>query len=194
LTVTNPGPTNPSDSLPGAFQVFTYTLPAAVDCSSDIDPADCANAAGAPNGTWTPVFTPTGVITFDFGSSPIGDGPGYDLVYYERYAPPGIQLDYVTIEVSPNCVDWPPPPLFSWDGNSGGVVGTNIDSYAADGEAYNEVIPSYDLYPGIPGEPNTGIAMDVGVVGAGPFQCVRVRRPPGGPVEAAEIDAIVRLN
>jgi hypothetical protein len=194
LSVTNPGPTNPTGSLPNAFQVFTYTLASAVTCSA-ADVADC-NYAQTPDGAFAGIFTPTGVITIDFGSPGITDGPGYDLVFYERWAAPGIQLDYITIEVSPDCVDWSLPPLFSWDGNPGDVVGTNIDGYATDGdgEAYNELIPAYDLYPGIPGGPNTGIAMDVGVVGAGPFQCIRVTRPPGGQNEPAEVDAIVRLN
>jgi hypothetical protein len=200
LTVTNPGPS--SDSLANAFQVFTYTVATAVDCSSDIDPADCANAGGVPNGNWTPVFTPTGVITFDFGSPGITDGPGYDLVFYERsnpsQTPPGIQLDYIKIEIfDGNTSTW--LTLFSWDGDSsdGDVVGTNIDSYAASSnELYNEPIPSYDLYPGIPGGLNTGIAIDISRFGVGrSYQYVRVTRPPGGfPTEPAEIDTIVRLN
>jgi hypothetical protein len=197
LSVTNPGPTNPTGSLPNAFQVFTYTLASTVTCTGAAT-GNCSDAEGAPDGNYA-IINPTGVgtITLDFGSPGIMDGPGYDLVFYERWAPPGIQLDYITIEVSPDCVDWSLPPLFSWDGNSGDVVGTNIDSYATDGdgEAYNEVIPSYDLYPGIPGDPNTGIAMDVSRFGVGSsYQCVRVTRPPGGLAEPAEIDAIVRLN
>ena len=87
--------------------------------------------------------------------------------------------------------------MFSWDGDSsdGSVVGTNIDSYAASSnEFYNELIPENDLYPGIPGGPNTGIAIDISRLGTGPFQYVRVTRPPGGQNEPAEIDAIVRLN
>ena len=198
LAVTNPGPSNPG-SLPNAFQVFTYTVPVAVDCSTpNPDVANCNNASGAPDDQWAGIFAPTGVITIDFGSPGIANGPGYDLVFYERsnpgQTPPGIALDFIKIEISPDCVDWSLPPLFSWDGNPGGVAGTNIDSYAAGGEVYNAPIPGYDLYPGIPGGPNTGIAMDVGVVGDGPFQCIRVTRPPGGPVEPAEVDAIVRLN
>jgi hypothetical protein len=189
LTVTNPGPT--SDSLADAFQVFTYTLASAVTCSA-ADVADC-NYVQTPDGAFAGIFTPTGVITIDFGSPGITDGPGYDLVFYEREAPPGIQLDFVKIEIFDDTTStW--FTLFNWDGFPGSVTGTNIDSYAADGEAYNEVIPAYDLYPGVPGGPNTGIAMDVGVVGAGPFRYIRVTRPPGGQNEPAEIDAIVRLN
>ncbi len=197
LTVTNPGPTNLTGSLANAFQVFTYTLASTVECSSDIDSADCDNAKGDPNDNWTPVFTPTDVITFDFGSPGIMDGPGYDLVFYERAYPDqnprGIQLDYVKIEIFHGGT-W--LTLFSWDGILGDVVGTNIDSYAtdADGEDYNEAIPMYDLYPGIPGGPNTGIAIDVSRFGNGPFRYIRVTRPPGGPAEPAEVDAIVQLN
>jgi hypothetical protein len=196
LVVTNPGPT--SDSLANAFQVFTYTLPLPIDCSTpNPDVANCDDAGGAPDNQYAGIFTPTGVITLDFGSPGITDGPGYDLVFYERLnpgqTPPGIQLDYIKIEIFDGATStW--LTLFSWDGVLGDVTGTNIDSYAASGEAYNAPIPSYDLYPGIPGGLSTGIAMDVGVVGAGPFQYVRVTRPPGGPTEPAEVDAIVRLN
>jgi len=203
LSVTNPGPTNPTGSLPNAFQVFTYTtdtLPSTVDCSTPPDVELCNSAAGPPDDQWAGIFTPTGVITFDFGSPGITDGPGYDLVFYERsnpgQIPPGIALDYVKIEISPDCVDWSLLPLFSWDGIPGDVIGTNIDRYAtdADGERYNEAIPVQDLYPGIPDGPNTGIAMDISRFGTGRFQCIRVTRPPGGLSEAAEVDAIVRLN
>ncbi len=196
LTVTNTDSTNLSDSLANAFQVFTYTLPLPIDCSApNPDVIDCNYADGAPDGQYAGIFAPTGVITIDFGSGTT-NGPGYDLVFYERLndgqIPPGIALDFVKIEIFDGTT-W--VTLFSWDGVPGDVAGTNIDSYAADGEAYNEAIPTYDLYPGIPGGPNTGIAMDVGVVGASSFRYIRVTRPPGGtPTEPAEIDAIVRLN
>jgi hypothetical protein len=195
LIVTNPGPTSPSDSLVNAFQVFTYTVALPIDCSTpNPDVANCNDAGGAPDNQYAGIFTPTGVITLDFGSPGITDGPGYDLVFYERAYAGGIQLDYITIEISTDGITW--ITLFSWDGVPGDVTGTNIDSYATDanGEAYNEFIPAYDLYPGVPGGLNTGIAIDVGVVGTGPFQYVRVTRPPGGDNEPAEVDAIVRLN
>jgi hypothetical protein len=156
-----------------------------------------------PDGTYAIINDSTGVITFDFGSPGIRNGAGYDLVFYERenpaQIPPGIALDYVTIEISTDGTTW--TTLFNWDGFLGGVTGTNIDSYAtdADGEAYNEPIPGYYLYPGIPGGPNTGIAMDIGAVGADSIRYVRVTRPDGNPNptrpnEPAEVDAIVRLN
>ncbi len=196
LTVTNPGPA--SDNLPDAFRVFTYTLPFSSVCSGDVgttDPTGCDNGARAPDGLYDGINDATGVITFDFGSPGITNGPGYDLVFYERAYNGGIQLDYITIECSTDGSTW--TTLFNWDGFPGGVTGTNIDSYAADGETYNEFIPAYDLYPGIPGGPNSGIAIDIGAVGIDSIQYIRVTRPDGSlprPAEAAEIDAIVPLN
>jgi hypothetical protein len=209
LSVTNPGPS--TGSRPNAFQVFTYTLASTVTCDGNV--VNCSGAAGAPDAItitstdkYAGIFTQTGVITFDFGSEGITDRPGYDLVFYERENPSGyISLDYTQIQIStdPNCDNPPPSPslLFSWDGIAGDVARTNIDSYAAGGEAYNALIPTYALYPGIPGGPNTGIALDVGVLGMPPgtvFHCVSVTRPEGDPRvypgEPAEVDAVVRLN
>ena len=158
------------------------------------------------------------VITIDFGLNGITDGPGYDMIYYERANPNigggqrGIYLDYVTIMLSTDAISW--YTVFEWNGDDpGDVAGTNIDSYATDGEPYpgeveNEPIPWYDLYPGPESVPhNSGIAIDIGVAAQavqppqeplppGPFRWVRV----AVPLEATDTadddvaDSIVRLN
>jgi hypothetical protein len=203
LTITNPGPTDPSFSLANALTVYTYTA----TCQS-ASGTDCQGAVGAPDGDAYHILD-TDVITIDFGSAfnvGIMDGPGYDMIFYEWPNPalpdPGINLDFVTIELSQDGVTW--YPVFEWDGVDGGVTGTNIDSYAADGESQEEVIPGSVLYPGPP-TGNSGIAIDIGAVPAipdsGPFPWVRVLYPPGAPQppptginDAPQVDSIVRLN
>lgn len=207
LTVTNPGPTDPTADLINAFTVFTYTemcdpVPACYD----------AVGPGEPNGLPVNLLI-SDVITIDFGiENGISDGTGYDMVFYEwpntdiGGGELGILLDYVRIDLSENGVDW--YIVFEWDGdNPGDVAGTNIDSYAtdADGESDNEPIPWYDLVAGPPSSPhNGGIAIDIGVAAQavqppqgqlpdGPFRWVRVSVPAGAS-DGAQVDAIVRLN
>jgi hypothetical protein len=199
LTVTNPGPTAPTGSLANAFTVYTYT--------TTCQPMPGCVAATVPDGAWVDLMNPTQPITIDFGlGSGILDGPGYDMVFYERAAAPGILLDWIIIELSADGTNW--YTVFDWNGeNPGDVAGTNIDGYAADadGELDNQAIPANDLYPGPPPIPsNTGVAIDIGVAaqavlppqGAlppGPFRWVRIWIPPGG-ADGAEVDAILRLH
>jgi hypothetical protein len=211
LTVTNPGPTDPTGSLVNAFTVYTYT--------TMCEPVpDCNNAIGEPDGVSADITYPT-VITIDFGAGGgITDGPGYDIVFYEWANPDidpgpgvlrGVLLDYVTIQLVEEG-SGTAYTVFEWNGdNPGDVAGTNIDSYAtdADGELDNEPIPYYDLYPAPPPVPpnnNSGIAIDIGIAAQavqppqaplplGQFRWVRVSVPTGSS-DAAQIDAIVRLN
>jgi hypothetical protein len=215
LTVINPGPTDPTGSLVNAFTVYTYT--------ETCDPVpDCSHAVGPDEPSGTSVDLTYGeVITIDFGiGNGITDGSGYDVVFYEwpnvdiyeGAGPvlPGIRLDIVRLELSEDGIAW--YKIFEWDGDPPGatdVAGTNIDSYAddADGEVDDEPIPWYDLYPAPDSSPhNTGIAIDIGIAAQaiqppqaplplppGPFRWVRVSVPPGGS-QAAQVDAIVRLN
>ncbi|GAB4543201.1 MAG: hypothetical protein Kow0063_36090 [Anaerolineae bacterium] len=217
LTVTNPGPTDPTGSLANAFTVYTYTT----EC--DPMPA-CGDIVGQPDHNSIDI-TATTVITIDFGQgSGISDGPGYDMIVYEWVNPDigngerGILLDYVTIELIEEA-SGTSYIVFEWDGdNPGDVAGTNIDHYATDGGPYpgereNEPIPYYDLYPGFPPMPynNSGIAIDIGVAAQavqppqaplppGPFRWVRVSlpqnpNPPFTDVAGADvIDAIVCIN
>ncbi len=189
-------PSNVVSAQPYDITPYTYTT--VITCTVG-DVANCSDAAGPPNGSAAGI-TGTGVITLDFGvGTGVIDGPGYDMVFYEWPRAPGILLDYVTIEISVDGVVW--YTVFDWDGISGGVVGTNIDSYATDtsgpypGEVYEEPIQSDDLYPGGLSL-NTGIAIDIGVW-APPgysFRFVRLTRPAGGPSTPNEVDAIRRLN
>jgi hypothetical protein len=206
-TVVNPGPTGPSGSLVNAFTVFAYTD--VVTCSGGV--SNCSDAGGPPDGDGNVARISCGsaiTLYFDVG---ISDGAGYDMVFYEYPYSPGILLDWITLELSDNGIDW--YRVFDWDGDSppGDVAGTNVDGYANDpsnppyaGEADNEPISSQDLYPALPSLPNTGIAIDIGVAAAaiqppqpplpsGPFRWVRVSAPTGCG-DDAEVDAILRLH
>jgi len=216
LTVTNPGPTDPTGDLVNAFSVYTHTT----SCSPT---PSCDDALGPPDNVSVNLWYPN-EITIDFGiGSGITDGPGYDMVFYEYPnrdidpAPgdplPGILLDYITIELVEE-ISGAAYTVFEWNGDDPGttdVIGTNVDGYANDsvpppypgtflGEFENEPIPSVDLYPGTP--PlwhNTGIAIDIGVAGHGllppdaTFRWVRIS-VPFGSTDEAEVDAVLRLH
>jgi hypothetical protein len=214
LSVTNPGPADPTGNLVNAFTVYTYT--------STCDPMPaCYDAVGEPDDEWVGL-TGSDVITIDFGLDGITDGPGYDMVLYEWPNPNidgnggrGIRVDYVTIQLSADGSAW--YTVFEWDGdNPSDVAGTNIDAYATDGdpdsdypgEVENEPIPWYDLFPGPPSAShNAGIAIDIGLAAEavlppqnplppGPFRFVRISYPVGYPagIDIAQIDAVVRLH
>lgn len=185
LNVTNPGPTDPTGSLANGFAIDTYTT--VVTCSGTILQS-CANAEGPPDDDVVGIGA-GGVITIDFGvGQGITNDPGYDMVFYERANVPGIHLDFISIAISSDGTNW--YPVFVWDGILGGVSGTNIDSYAADGEDENEPIPATDLYPSP--YPGTGIAIDIGAVPshppAGNYHLVRLEYPGG--TDYGEVDAI----
>ena len=198
VTAVNAGgeslPSNVASDMPYAIAPFVYTPD--VTCNGPIIGA-CNAAGGSPDGTIAAI-TNTGEIILDFGFGSgygIIDGPGPDLVFYERAYAPGILLDYVTVDISWNGTDW--YTVFNWDGVAGGVVGTNIDGYATDttgpfpGEADNEEILAGDLYN------NTGITIDIGAVQPPPpagyaYRYVRFRNPGGS--QESEIDAVERLN
>ncbi|RLC91977.1 MAG: hypothetical protein DRI77_13320 [Chloroflexi bacterium] len=188
LNVTNPGPTDPTGSLANTFTIGTYAT--TVTCGGTIL-GTCADAGGPPDDAVVGI-NGTGVITIDFGvGQGITDGSGYDMVFYEREVPGGgINLDFITITISSDGTTW--YPVFVWDGNPGGVSGTNIDGYAidGDGEAENEPVPASVLYPSP--YPGTGIAIDIGSVPSPPppgnYHLVRLEYPGG--TDAAEVDAI----
>lgn len=188
LYVANPGPTDPTGSLQNAFSV--YALPVGVTCTPPI-PADlCQRVSGEPDGNVLEFSD--GEVIVDFGAGGITDGPGYDLVFYEYYNYPGIHMDFIRVEVSPDGTGW--YAIFEWDGVPGGVNGTNIDDFAGDGEVENEEINEANLYPSdLPH--NTGIAIDLSAWGlSGPFQYVRFTDPDPGGAEPSQIDAVLRLH
>jgi hypothetical protein len=196
------GPSNIVNAQPYAITPYTYTT--TVTCAG-VSVSGCNNAGGAPNGSVANI-TGTGTLELDFGAGHgIMDGLGYDMVFYENPNPnaggpgvPGIQLDFVNIELSADGTNW--YNVFSWDGdNPGDVTGTNVDSNAhdANGEQENEYIPSATLYPGVP-PINTGIEIDIGAVPSPPppgysYHLVRFTYPAGGS-DSAEVDSVRRLN
>jgi hypothetical protein len=201
VTVVNPGPTNPSGSLANALSVYAY----ATTATCDPGVTNCGSATGTPDGNYAELAPAGEALTISFGiGNGITDGPGYDMVFYERPTAGGIQLDWVTIEIG-DGTNW--YTVFDWDGDSAAttdVTGTNIDCYATDqpacngangGETDNEDIPSADLYPRA-ATPNTGIAIDIGDPGLGvpPGSYYLVRISSAGGSQPAEVDAITRLN
>jgi hypothetical protein len=187
LTVINPGPTDPTGSLVNAFTLDYYTTTATCTGTQVIN---CTYAEGPPDGIIAGINT-TGTIILDFGpGNGITDGPGPDMVFYERPIAPGIQLDFMHIELSDDLSTW--HTVFLWNGVPGGVLGTNIQAYATDGlgEEENETIPDDDLYP----YPGTGITIDINPFGLPPgtYRYIRLTQPPGA-TDNAEIDAIQSL-
>lgn len=189
------GPSNLASATPTSTIVLTTTN---VTCSG-ITYTNCTDAGGSPDDLYATI-SGTGVIILDFGvGQGIIDGPGFDMVFYERYRAtvPGINLDYTTIEISTDGGTW--FTVFDWDGdNPSEITGTNITSYVedADGEKEEESILETDLYPG--GVGSHGITIDIGVlVPAGnTYRFVRITNPGStpGPEKQTEIDAIERLN
>jgi hypothetical protein len=185
------------------YDITPYTYTANIACTPGPDVTNCNDAARPPDG-FAAAITGTGAITLDFGvNRGIIDGPGPDMVIFEWWNPnagglgvPGILLDFVTVEISDGVSGW--YTVFDWDGSPGGVAGTNIDSFAADGEGDGEFIPeTVPLY-----EDNgqrSGISIDIGI--AQPllppgysFHLVRLRYPGGGVNPGGNIDAVRRLN
>ncbi|MBC7228270.1 MAG: hypothetical protein H5T61_13745, partial [Thermoflexales bacterium] len=171
------------------YDITPYTTTTDVTCTPS-NP-NCGLAGGPPDGQALDLGEGESV-TLDFGDGTgIIDGPGPDLVFYEWPNGPGILLDFIIIEISPDGSQW--YTVFAWDGTPGGVMGTNIDSYATDenGEHDNESIPSSALYP----YPGTGITIDIGIwCPAGySYRYVRLTNPAGGG-DPAQVDAIQRLH
>lgn len=199
-------PSNVASATPGA--IITNTTD--VTCGG-ITVTNCINAQG-PRDNNIAIITGTGFIIFDFdpadtGQQGIIDGPGYDLVYYERLDSGTLFMDFVTLEISSDALIW--HKIFEWDGVTGGVKGTSIDSQATDGngEQQNEPINQNLLYPFNPppdiNNPNVGtnngIAIDIGQVQTPPpagvlYRYVRFTRPNMNQGDVAEVDAVERLN
>jgi hypothetical protein len=153
-------------------------------------------------------ITQTNSITLSYDSAEISgivDGPEYDLVFH---TPPaysgtitGTYIAYTTIEVSedgdPNGL-W--IPIFSWDGNPGGVLNSNVSSYAtdSDGESNSEFILASDLQgPAFPPFWNTGITVDIQPFAPAGIHYRYIRISPSPPVPAystTSFDAIYRVN
>jgi hypothetical protein len=167
-----------------------------LDCQGVV--LNCNSAqAGPPDGDFAQI-TPNASIIFNFGETTgLINGPGYDLVLYDRESPIGsgiVQIDLVLVEVSANGLDW--TTVFAWDGQPGGVQGTNVDHHATagpdepDGEVDDERVPVFELYN------YTGIAIDLapwtppGLA----FPFVRLSHPDQNGRNPVDVDAIERLN
>jgi hypothetical protein len=175
------------------YDIAPYTTTTNVTCSGV---PNCNNAAGPPDGSAADVDVGD-TLTLDFGAYGIIDGPGPDFVFYEWPADglwpstAGILLDFVTIEIS-DGTSW--YTVFNWDGVAGGVIGTNVDSYATDGggEQDNELIPASVLYP--PGGSGTGITIDIGPWAPAGYSYRFVRFTCPGSGDPAQVDGVQRLN
>lgn len=196
LTISNPGPLTPTGSQTDAF---TVTLSSTYgDPPTCITTTNCINASGAPDGSVADI-NQGGYLTFTFpAGSGIRDGAGYDFVFFEWPNPDnpitgGIQLDWIVVEISDDGITW--NEVFDW-GDGAADNNTNVASYAAGGELDNESIPSSALWPGgLPSGTNTGIAIDINIIGPPPgsqYRYVRFSNPYAG--DAAQIDAILRLH
>lgn len=181
------GYSNPVQVQP--YDITPYTTTTDVTCTPP-NP-NCNLAGGSSDGQALDLGVGESV-TLDFGAGTgIIDGPGPDLVFYEWPNPPGIWLDFIVIDISPDGSWW--CTVLAWDGNPGGVLGTNIDGHATDGdgEQDNEPIDSSELYP----FPGTGITIDIGVwCPAGySYRYVRLSCPTNGG-DPAQVDAVQRLH
>jgi hypothetical protein len=208
LTLSNPGPLAPRNNLTDAFTV-TVTYGPTPTCSGGATNCDAAGGEpdGDPGDTGTVADIPQGAtLTFTLPpGSGITNGMGtdYDFVFFEFPSGPGIQLDWVVVEISQDgstnwceVFDWgnqnpPEPSPRDLDTN------TNIEPpYGSDGngESDNEVIPSSALWS-IPGGPSTGIAIDISVCPAGSYRYIRFScLDSGSGNDGAQVDAILRLH
>jgi hypothetical protein len=186
------GPSNIASALPYSLAPYTFTT-TINPCSG---PTSCSAAAGQPDGG-TLDLNAGEYFILDFGDGyGIVDGPSYDLVLYEYPSGGGILMDFITITISADGATW--FTVFAWDNTPGGVFGTNIDSYAidGDGEFENEPIPASSLYPPPSSPPNwnTGVAIDIGPWTPAGYSFRYVRLEDAGGGDDAQIDAVERLN
>jgi hypothetical protein len=194
LTISNPGPLAPTNSLAAAFTVtLSSTYGGPPTC---ITTTNCISATGPPDGNPADIAE-GGYLTFTFpAGSGIRDGSGYDFVFFEYPAGPGILMDWIVVEISDDGVDW--HEVFNWGDN---ITDTNVNvasyNYNGDaGEEDNEPINSADLWPG--GLPLTGIAIDINTPTWDPppgsqYRYVRFSCPIGGG-DGAQVDSIFRLH
>jgi hypothetical protein len=189
----------------------------APDCTVPDPPANCGSA-GTIDGNWASI-NPTQTLILDLGAgNGILDGPGYDLVYYERETPgsvpSAIQMDWVTVELSLNNTD-PWYVVFVWNlGSEPYAANSSIAPFAS--PTANPAVWC-DLFAGasnqdsiqlgacgtsllgLYGKPprNTGILIDInnGIVppptGEG-YRYIRIRGVSSG--QPAEIDGVERLH
>jgi hypothetical protein len=187
LTISNPGPLTPNNSLTEAFTVtLSSTYGYTPTC---INTPDCDDSYGEPDGNPAEIAA-GGYLTFTFPvGSGIRNGPQYDFVFFEFPAGSGILLDQIVVEISEDGNSW--CQVFNW-GDNITDTNSNVADYAAGGEPDNEDIPGSALWPR-PSGPNTGIAIDINICPpGGQYRYVLFRNPYPG--DAAQVDSIERLH
>jgi hypothetical protein len=201
LTISNPGPLTPTNSLANVFTVtISSTYGGPPTC---ITVTNCISASKKPDADQADIAA-GGYLTFTFPvSSGIRDGPGYDFVFYEYPNPDNpdpdigrIRMDWVVVDISEDGNNW--HQVFNW-GDSITDTNTNVASYNFNGdtgERDNEFIYSRDLWPGGLAA-NTGIAIDINVINppvGSQYRYIRFRCPDGGDGDPAQVDSIERLH
>lgn len=156
-----------------------------VGCSSAGIPGGEPNI-GLPNGTIAELNCGTDlIVSLPPTSTIIADGDSnFDMVYYEYANAPGIQLDWVVVQIGTSS-SGPWYTVFYWGDN---IVDENTNigqaGYGSPTEAVNAPISSADLYN------NVGIAIDVDArVPFGTYSFVRFYSP-FGTSDPAQVDAI----
>jgi uncharacterized repeat protein (TIGR01451 family) len=142
---------------------------------------------------FTDTILPGNSVTFAFGTPlNVGSHPGWDLVYYELQAGPGVQLDHVELQISDGS-NW--FTIFTW-GNGFPNTNTIIPAPLATppnptdcgGEPDNCAIDASLLFN------TTGIAIDLDLlVPNGDYYYIRIISPTGDDGDGTEVDAIVIL-
>ena len=177
---------------PPATMTDTPTPTPTSSCWGDTWPDPRLNF-GPPDGLFFTLGCSQSLI-IDLGGSPIVTQPGYDFVYYERYAASagGIYLDSVVIEVCTDASCSVSYQVFNW-GDAVIDLNTNIGVLGySPGEPDNDPIPEADLYGTPPLQ--VGITIDVDAVApSGTYQYIRLSAPGGSQPDGAEIDAIEAL-
>jgi hypothetical protein len=130
-------------------------------------------------------------VIADLSANPIVTHAGYDLVYYERYAPLvlGIYMDSVIVEVCTDATCTTAYSVFNW---SDGALDLNTNLGPAGytpGEPDNNPIPEAAFYGVSPLQ--VGITIDVDAVApAGSYGYLRLTAPGAPLTGGAEVDAV----
>jgi hypothetical protein len=139
---------------------------------------------GSGDGICTTITTGNSLV-IDLGSSPItthGDG-NWDFIFYERAAAPGIQMDFITFQISSDGSTW----YTAFDYGGGIYSNSSISGYP---QADNAPIPISAL---IGGSIKTGVGIDIdnGGLGipSGSYQYLRIISPADSG-DGCDADAI----
>jgi hypothetical protein len=145
---------------------------------------------GPGDGICTTIFTGN-TLNISLGANPIklhGDS-GWDFIFYERAAHPGILMDFITIEISADNNTW--YTVFAYGGNL--YSNSSIAGYPQND---NEPIPlSAPLYGSSPAQTGIGIDIDDPLLNGGlgipddDYQFLRITAPLGDSGDGCDVDA-----